>query len=338
MNNKYDIDVVVLWVDGNDPKWQKEKNKYIENPTAKKNDVVRYRDWDIMQYWFRSIEKYMPWVRKIHFVTWGHIPSWLDEKNPKLNIVNHKDFIPEKYLPTFNSPVIEMNIHRIKGLAEHFIYFNDDMFPLKNLKVEDFFVNGKPCDCAVMNTTSLIPGGENESYIQFNNSGIINKYFNKQQVLSENFGKWYSVKYKKQIIRNIMLKSWPYFTGFYTCHIPSSMLKSTFETIWEKEYDFLDKMCVNKFRSKNMINQWLVSEWQMCAGNFYPRSINFGRAFELTENLESNKLIFETIVKQKYNMICINDYIYDNEIFEKIKKELKESFEKNLPEKSSFEK
>ena len=69
-------------------------------------------------------------VRRIHFVTWGHLPSWLNKEHPKLNIVNHKDFIPEKYLPTFNSHAL-WNMHRIPGLAENFVYFNDDMFLIK---------------------------------------------------------------------------------------------------------------------------------------------------------------------------------------------------------------
>ena len=56
---------------------------------------------------------------------------------------------PEEYLPTFNSHTIEMNLHRIKGLSEQFVYFNDDMFINKPMKPRDFFVHGKPCDTDV---------------------------------------------------------------------------------------------------------------------------------------------------------------------------------------------
>ena len=78
-------------------------------------------------------------MRKVHFVTWGHIPQWLNTKHPKLNIVCHEDFIPQKFLPTFNSHTIEWNFHRIPGLTEQFVYFNDDMFLLKPVYMEDFF-------------------------------------------------------------------------------------------------------------------------------------------------------------------------------------------------------
>ena len=87
--------------------------------------IERYRDWEILKYLFRSIENFAPWVNNVYFVTCGHLPAWLNTECPKLQIVSHKDFIPEKYLPTFNSHSIEWNFHRIKNLSEHFVYFND---------------------------------------------------------------------------------------------------------------------------------------------------------------------------------------------------------------------
>ena len=91
------------------------------------------------RWWFRAVEKFAPWVNKIHFVTYGHLPKWLNIDNPKLNIAKHSDFIPQKYLPTFSSFPIEVNLHRIKGLAERFVYFNDDMFLLKTSKKRIIF-------------------------------------------------------------------------------------------------------------------------------------------------------------------------------------------------------
>ena len=128
---KEKIDFVILWVDGNDKKWLEQKNSYTNKTEEIKKS--RFRDWDLLKYWFRGVEKYAPWVNKIFFVTWGHIPSWLDTKNPKLEIVKHSDFIPPKYLPTFNSNVIELNLHRILNLSEKFVLFNDDVFIIYKL-------------------------------------------------------------------------------------------------------------------------------------------------------------------------------------------------------------
>ena len=119
------IDFVIIWVDGNDPKWLKEKNKYIKLDGDKTKN--RFRDWKNLQYIFRGIEQFMPWVNKIFFITWGHLPKWLNINSKKIEIVNHKDFIPKEYLPTFNSNVIEINLHRIKNLSNKFILFNDDI-------------------------------------------------------------------------------------------------------------------------------------------------------------------------------------------------------------------
>ena len=79
------IDFVVTWVDGSDPIWQKVKNQYSAEGADTR--VTRYRDWDQLKYWFRAVEKYAPWVNKVHFVTFGHLPQWLNTDNPKLNIV-----------------------------------------------------------------------------------------------------------------------------------------------------------------------------------------------------------------------------------------------------------
>ncbi|MBR6159158.1 MAG: Stealth CR1 domain-containing protein, partial [Lachnospiraceae bacterium] len=124
------IDFVITWVDGNDPEWRKEKEKYSGKTTGDDREK-RYRDWELLRYWFRGVENCAPWVNKIHFVTCGHLPDWLDTGHPKLNIVNHKDYIPEQYLPTFSCRPIELNLHRIPGLSDDFVYFNDDMFLLR---------------------------------------------------------------------------------------------------------------------------------------------------------------------------------------------------------------
>lgn len=89
-----DIDFVVLWVDGSDPAWQAEKAKYQGQPLDDSNTPNRFRDWGLMPYWFRAVEKFTPWVRKIYFVTCGHVPAFLNLAHPKLHHVKHADFLP----------------------------------------------------------------------------------------------------------------------------------------------------------------------------------------------------------------------------------------------------
>lgn len=186
MSENYPIDFVVTWVDGNDPVWQAEKAKYSPSKNAD-NRNVRFRDWDNMQYWFRAVEKFAPWVNKVHFVTYGHLPKWLNTNNPKLNIAKHSDFIPKEYLPTFSSRTIEFNLHRIKGLAERFVYFNDDMFLLKPVKRELFFA-GKDClptDFAITSTLSVTDKKDTVQYAKFNNIVILNSHFDKKEQMKK---------------------------------------------------------------------------------------------------------------------------------------------------------
>ena len=77
MDNK-DIDIVIPWVNGQDKIWQKKAIKYMEN-----FDEKRYRDWDILRYVLRSIEKYSPWIHKVYLVTDNQRPTWLNEKYKK---------------------------------------------------------------------------------------------------------------------------------------------------------------------------------------------------------------------------------------------------------------
>lgn len=144
MKNKdaqFPIDIVITWVDGNDLEWNKERDKYVL-PNDRKNKSTggdkRYVDDCLLQYIFRGIENFVPWVNKIHFVICGYLPKWLNVNNPKINIVKHEDFMPKKYLPTFAGNALSLNFHRIKGLAERFIYVNDDIYSIKPTKKELF--------------------------------------------------------------------------------------------------------------------------------------------------------------------------------------------------------
>ncbi len=109
-------------MDGSDPDWLAQRREYQPGRGELTPGESRYRDWDNLQYWFRGVEKFAPWVNKIYFVTWGHVPKWLNTAHEKIQIVKHEDFMAPAYLPTFNINSIELNLHRIKGLSEHFVF------------------------------------------------------------------------------------------------------------------------------------------------------------------------------------------------------------------------
>ena len=179
------IDFVITWVDDTDPVWLADRERYCGIPAVSGN--CRFRDWGLLRFWFRGVEKFAPWVNKVHFVTYGHLPEWLNTDHPKINIVKHTDYIPEEYLPTFNSHTIELNLHRIPGLAEQFVYFNDDTFLLKSVLPEDFFENGLPkemCGLDILHFDSW-----SIAFIDANNIALINDVFDKILFLKQNFRK-----------------------------------------------------------------------------------------------------------------------------------------------------
>ena len=100
----------------------------------------RYRDNHELKYSFRSLFKYAPWIRKVFLVTSGQVPNWLNTAHPRIKVFSHQDiFLNSSWLPTFSSPAIETQLHRIPGLSKKFIYFNDDVMLGAPVWPEDFF-------------------------------------------------------------------------------------------------------------------------------------------------------------------------------------------------------
>ena len=332
-----DIDVVILWVDGADPAWLEEKRKYAPPAAADSNSVNRYRDWGLLPYWFRSIERFMPWVRKIHFVTWGHVPAFLNQDAPKLHVVRHADFIPEDYLPTFSSHTIEMNIHRIPDLAEHFVYFNDDMFLLRPMEETDFFREGLPCTYGREEPWIFHSPVGIWSHAAANDLGVINKHFPKREAIRHHGSKFYSKEYRwKDNLRTWVLnKLFPdQFSGFRNLHAPAAYLKRTFEEVWEAEPELLHGTCCDRFRRAENVNQWVCLWWQVASGRFAPYVID-----NLVDGISERSIetLCDCIEAQRHDYVCLNDPEQDVDA-ELLAERLKKSFETLLPNKSSFEK
>ena len=333
---KEKVDFIITWVDNNDDKWQKERNKYsmVSNKNNESNSVIRFRDWNILKYWFRAVEKNANWVNKIYFVTCGHLPKWLNTDNEKLVIINHKDYIPEEFLPTFNSNVIELFFNRIPNLSEKFVYFNDDVFIVNKILPDYFFSGELPKDTLVFNSVSVNSENTIIEHTILNNLEILSKYFSKKDVLKNNKGKVYNIKYGKDILKSILLRPWENFTGINNYHTAMPYLKSTWDKIWDLEKDSLYNMGNNKFRTKNDINHWLIKYWQMFEGKFIPVSQKKNKYYDLQNN---NSKFYKELKNKKYNIVCIND---SNEAleYEKIKNELVCVFDQMFPEKCKFEK
>lgn len=333
MSNDIKIDFVLPWVDGDDSAWKREFNKYYLLDKGVSVDVSnkRYRDWGLLKYWFRGVEKFAPWVNKIHFVTMGHLPSWLDVNHPKINIVRHEDYISKDCLPIFNSHPIEINLHKIKDISEYFVYFNDDIFIINNCDSSIFFKDLLPCDAAVM--TAL--DGTMFSRVHLHNMEVVNKYFNKRKVILEKPAKWFNIKYGKDLIKNILLLPWKNFTGFSNYHLPNAYLKTTYQEVWACESELLNKISRSRFRNKGEdVSQYLFRSWQLASNKFAPiNKRKVGDSLSLGQ-IPTEKAL--TIFRHsKKPIICLNDEA--PEYLDDVILELTKIFDEKFPEKSDFE-
>lgn len=330
------IDFVITWVDGSDPAWQKERSQYRADKTTD-SCAARYRDMGLLRYWFRAVEAYAPWVNQIHFVTWGHLPAWLNTEHPKLHIVNHKDYIPEEYLPTFSSRPIELNIHRIPGLSEHFVYFNDDMLLNAPISPSFFFKNGLPCDFAHINNLYNSDPTDICEHTRVNSTWITNNHHSYMKVFLRHPFKFVSLKYPlKNIVKNILkLENAGIFQGFEDHHLANAYLKSTLVDAWADSEENLDFSCKNKFRTPLDVNQSLFRYKQLAQGKFFPVSKRSRGKFVSMRNEITS--ITEDILNSPHKMLCIND-APDLPNYEEIAAAILSAYDTRFPNKSSFEK
>ena len=336
------IDFVLPWVDGNDPSWLKAKQIYQTNDigistAVDANSTCRYQDNGLLKYWFRGVEKFAPWVNKVFFITCGQKPSWLNIQHPKLRWIQHSDFIPSSYLPTFNANTIEMNLHRISELSNSFVYFNDDMLLLNDVDPNYFFVNSLPVLETDLRYSQKI-GYNNWSRLVFNDYCIVNKSFNISSSIWSNRRKWFGIKELgyKRARRNLLCfianRTLP--VGLYG-HNAIPHLKSTLQEIWDMHPSILNDSSKHKFRSDDQVNQWLMCAWNQAKGCFYPANEKSPNRL-IGIKKENLAWISQTIKNQECHLVCLNEneHTTDNEFCYRI---IAEAFEFILPEKSSYE-
>lgn len=165
------IDIVYLWVDGADSVW-KDKNRKALAMLGRalppdSATLNRFQDNDELKYSLRSLEKFAPWINHIYIITDNQRPAWLAD-DPFVTIVDHTEIIPKKYLPVFNASAIELFLHKVPGLSEHFLFANDDTI-FGAPAAPDFFFDkdGKPIVIVKGLVTSSSVFGDDKTYAEY---------------------------------------------------------------------------------------------------------------------------------------------------------------------------
>jgi Stealth protein CR2, conserved region 2/Stealth protein CR3, conserved region 3/Stealth protein CR1, conserved region 1/Stealth protein CR4, conserved region 4 len=145
----FPIDAVYTWVDGSDPAWlaRKQAAWSAQHPGSRHPlaaNAARFTSREELRYSLRSLEMYAGWVREVFLVTDQQVPGWLRTDHPRLTVIDHREIFPAdgSGLPTFNSHAIEARLHHIPGLADHYLYLNDDVFFGRPVAPDLFFAPG----------------------------------------------------------------------------------------------------------------------------------------------------------------------------------------------------
>lgn len=324
------IDIVIPWVNSNDQKWQIDYQHFANKADKRLNGTERFRDYGMLKYVFRSIDNFAPWVHKIYLVTNGQKPEWLNLKQKKLVLVQHSDYIESKFLPTFNSNVIESNLFRIKSLTENFILFNDDTLLNTITTPTDFFKYGLPRDSAVL--SPVFPTLTGIDHIVMNDLAIVNQYFSKREVMQQYWWKFYNIKYGSGFFKNLLLSPYTAFCGFYDFHTPMAYKKTTFKRVWNIPEVELETLSSHRFRTDNDTNHWLVRYWQLCSGQFTPRKSSFTAYYSLDQIAE----VANELANRNSALVCVNDKDIGN-LYGQYVSKLQQLLQKKFPVKSSFE-
>ena len=292
------MDIVITYVDGKDPLWLEDYRRNVDEAVNEK----RFRDWGTLKYLLRGIQAYMPFVENVFLVVArdSQVPAWVDRS--ELKVVLHEDFVPSKFLPVFSCNPLEVYLHRINGLGDRFLYFNDDIFPLAPCSEEDFFKDGK----------ARI--GFNRQFFRF---GMYRKIcVNSWRMARKSAGLGTSMTYLRPQ---------------HTC---APMIRPVCAELFEKVRKEADLTAARKVRSSEDLNQYIYSDYQLLTGNATDKRQSCKHFSLGTSSLDR---ICSFIDNPTMSLACINDVNIPESLFMEMKESLVASFERRFPTKSRFE-
>jgi hypothetical protein len=311
---EHPIDIVYTWVDGGDPSWLERKNQTLRSHGMANETIEasrdRFENRDELRYSMRSIASFLPEFRHIYLVTDDQVPTWLDQLDPQVSVVSHRDvFGTRGQLPTFNSNAIETQLAHIDDLSEHFVYFNDDVLLLGPTTPRLFFFPSG------IGKTFLEPGltQYGRSSARYHNSK--NAVLNAQAAFAEVCGKSFHQ---------------------YHLHTPFGIRRSVLLEASRRFEIWFDQTSASQFRSQDDIApisclyQWYALEFGYSVPcEIDSTFINLGRA-DLAEVLDALELTPDAV-------LCLNDATSETLTRHAQTKLVKETLERLYPAAAPWE-
>ncbi|WP_017590120.1 stealth family protein [Nocardiopsis ganjiahuensis] len=310
----FPVDAVYTWVDGDDPAHAAKRARHRgESDTVHETaaNAARFTSRDELRYSLRSLEAYAPFVRHVWLVTDQQVPAWLDTEASGITVVDHRDILPASALPTFNSHAIESRLHRIPGLAERYLYLNDDVFFTRPARTEQFFhANGiaqVPFSPFQFGTGDPVAGEPAP-----NSAGK-----NVRALLERDFGRAIIHKFK---------------------HAPHPQIRQVAEELEERYREEMDRTAHSRFRSLDHVavaatlhHHYALFTGRAVPGEYRMRYVNIG-APDATERLAAVE------ESEEVDFLCLNDVDTPPERQEEVTAMIHTFLESRFPFPSRYEK
>lgn len=284
-SHPFPIDLVFTWVNADDEEWQK---LYATYAPAKKSDATsraRFHNRNELLYSLRSWDQYAPFIRNVFIVSNCRPPQWIDLDNKRMQWVPHEAILPASALPTFSSHAIEACLHKIPGLAKHFIYSNDDCFLTRTSTAGDFFYpNG-------IAKVRLEPYGQVNGTPDASHPDYLNGARNAKALVENAFG-----------LSPTQL----------TVHAPSALRRDVLEELERKFGDHIKVTVQNKFRAPQdvAVASFFHAHYALLAGKAVPDETTVWLVKE-NHNFQKKIARLKTLKRRSSRKlplsICLND-------------------------------
>ncbi|MEZ8310457.1 stealth conserved region 3 domain-containing protein [Vibrio splendidus] len=310
----YPIDIVYTWVNSNDQNWKKKKDRFTGtcHHLPEESDVAsRFRENDELRYSLRSVLLNASWVRKIYIVTDDQKPDWFHEFDDRVQLVSHREiFVDQDDLPCFNSHAIESNLHRIPGLSEHFLYFNDDVFLRSPVKPSDFFTPDGSQTKFFWSNQAFIPDSIDENSLPVDIAAVNNMSF-----LKDNYNYTSNRKFK---------------------HTPIVLKKSIIKELEKEHPEIFMTNSSARFRSNTdySILSALIHHYGCAKGYSIEGELPYLYA-SFSDDLFEFKM--NLLLLLKFKSFCINDVEVDTERFDYISRVFTKKMKLLFPKASPYE-
>jgi len=266
------IDAVITYVDMYEQVWLA---NYIKTFDCNLINACRYKPLGTIHLQIECIRRFMPWINNIYVV----VSNKEQLQTNRAIVITHDQFIPEKYLPTFNSTTIEMFLYRIPGLADYFIYFNDDMFPIRPVDETAFF-NGKPV-CAFKRCKK---DPLNKFRHHCKNGSNLARMLNGFEPAED------------------------YIMPYHICTMQS---KQAYEQVWEGADNVLDKS-VSRVRTNKNFNQYLFADYMYFSGMCTLKKLDY-TYIEYKDTTPEQ--LFNIVTKPEHDFLCVCDNVQEPDTY-----------------------